>query len=77
MEDETDNADIGELDILALEEACHQKEYKKIKPHQIDKLEVVLSHAQQRNSLGIQAGGPWDDRKIMKDSKKRGRKTTL
>ena len=47
MEDETDNVDIGELDILALEEAFHQKEYNNIKPHQIDKLEVVLSRAQQ------------------------------
>ena len=67
MEDEPESVDFEELNILALEEAFNQKEYINIKPHQIDNLEVVLSHAQQRNSLGIQAGGPWDGRKIMKE----------
>lgn len=33
--------------------------------------------AQHNKSLGIQAGSPWDGKKILKEIKKRGRKTDL
>ena len=33
--------------------------------------------AQCNKSLGIQAGSPWDGKKILKETKKRGRKRNL
>ena len=70
MDEEPNSIDMGDLDILALEAACHQREYNKIPPRQINSLEVVIFIAQQRNSLGIQAGSLWDGNKIMKETKK-------
>ena len=77
MEEEPESIDLGELEILALELSCHQRNYDKIPNRKIDSLEVVLSHAQQSNSLGIQAGNHWNGKKIIKEPKKRGRKTDL
>ena len=75
-EKEPEIIDMGELDIFDLEKACKKKEYDKITARQIDSLEVVLVRAQQhRRSLGIQLGSQWDGKKILKESKKRGRKT--
>ena len=67
MEEELESIDLDDLEILALELACHQKDYDKIPNRKIDSLEVVLFCAQQRNSLGIQAGSHWDGKKIIKE----------
>ena len=65
------------LDIFKLETACKQREYNSIPPWQIDKLEGVLTKVQHNKSLGIQGGNPWDGKKVLKETKKRGRKTDL
>ena len=78
MEEESEMVDIGDLDIFTLEQACKKREYYQISEKQIEKLTVALTRAQQhQKSLGIQQGGPWDGKKLFKDSKKRGRKTDL
>lgn len=69
--------DISKLDISKLEAACKQKEYNSIPPWQLDKIEGVLTRVQHHKSLGIQGGSHWDGRKIIKEPKKRGRKTDL
>lgn len=53
MEEEPESFDIGDLDILGLEQACKKKEYDKIPERQLENLEVILSRAQQQRSLGI------------------------
>jgi len=77
MEEEPESIDIGDLDILGLEQACKTKNYDKILERQLENLEVILSRAQRQKSLGIQTGGLWDGKSIIKDNKKRGRKTDL
>ena len=77
MEEEPESIDLGDLDILGLETACRQKDFSTIPPRQLESLEVVLARAQQHKCLGIQAGSPWDGKRIMKESKKRGRRTDL
>ena len=74
MEEDSESLDLGELDLLGLEDACRRKEFDKINPRQIDTLEVVLSRAQQQKKLGIQLGRHWDSLKVIKESKKRGQK---
>ena len=75
MEEDLEGIDLGELEILGLEEACRRKDFDNIKPHQIDKLEMVLTRAQQQKKLGVQLRSHWDSLKVTKESKKRGRKT--
>lgn len=58
MEEEPESIELGDLDILGLEDACRLKNYNTIRPNQIDSLAVVLARAQQHKSLGIQAGSP-------------------
>ena len=77
MEEEPESIDIGDLDILGLEQACKQEAYDKIPHRQIDNLEVILFSAHQQRSLGIQLGSHWDGKKIFKETKKRGRRTDL
>ena len=77
MEEEPKSIDIGELDILGLEQACRTIFFDKIPDRQLENLEEVLSRAQRQKSLGIQTGSPWDGRFITKDIKKRGRKIDL
>lgn len=77
IEEGPENEDIGGLDLLKLEAACRQKDFSEIPLREIDKLEGVLIKAQQNKYLGIQAGSPWDGKNILKDTKKRGRKTDL
>ena len=47
MEEEPKSFDIGDLDILGLEQACKKKEYDKIPERQLENLEVILSRAQK------------------------------
>ena len=56
MEEEPESFDIGDLDILGLEQACKKKEYDKIPERQLENLEVILSRAQKQRSLGVQTG---------------------
>jgi len=77
MEEDPENIDIGELDILSLEQACKTGNFDKIPDRQVDKLVEVLNKAHKKHSLGVQIGSPWDGKFITKDSKKMGRKTTL
>lgn len=77
MEEEPESVDLEGLDILKLEAACRQKEYSNIHTREIERLEEVLTRAHHNKYLGIQAGSPWDGRKILKETKKRGRKTDL
>ena len=74
MEEDLEGLDLGELNILGLEDACRRKDFDKINPHQIDKLEMALSKAQQQKKLGVQLGSDWDSLKVAKESRKRGRK---
>lgn len=74
MEEDSEGLELGELDIIGLEDACKSKDFDKIKPHQIDKLVKVLPKAQQQTKLGIQLGSHWDSLKVAKESRKRGRK---
>jgi len=69
--------DISKIDLSILETACKQKEYNSIAPWQIDRLEEILTMAQQQKGLGIQGGSQWDGKKLLKETKKRGRKTDL
>jgi len=46
MEEELERFDIGDLDILGLEQAFKKKEYDKIPERQVESLEVILSRAQ-------------------------------
>jgi len=77
MEEDMESIDIGELDILGLEQACKTGNFDKIPDRQVDNLVAVLNKAQKKYSLGVQIGSQWDGKFITKDSKKRGRKTTL
>lgn len=77
MEEDPEKVSLDGLDIFKLETACKQKEFNSIPPWQIDRLEGVLSKAQRNINMGIQAGSPWDGKKILKETKKRGRKTDL
>ena len=70
MEEEPEGFDIGDLDILGLEQACKKKEYDKIPERQLENLEVILSRAQKQRSLGVQTGSQWDGRNIFKNNKK-------
>jgi len=74
MEEEPESFNIEDLDILGLKQACKKKEYDKIPERQLENLEVILSRAQKKRSLGVQTGSQWDGRNIFKDNKKRGRK---
>jgi len=77
MEEDPEHLDIGELDILGLEQACKTGNFEKILEKQVDNLVEVLSQAQRKYSLGVQAGSVWDGKFQTKDNKKRGRKSTL
>ena len=74
MEEDSEGLDLGELDILGLEDACRRKDFEKINPHQIGKLEMALTRFQQQKKIGVQLGSHWDNLKVTKESKKRGRK---
>ena len=67
MDEELESFDLGELDILWLEDACRRKEFEKIIPQQIGKLEVVLFRAHQLKKLGVQPGSHWDGQRIIKE----------
>ena len=45
MEEEPERIDLGDLDILGSETACHQKAYDKIPTQKIEILEVALLRA--------------------------------
>jgi len=45
MEEEPESFNIGDLDILGLEQACKKKEYDKIREQQLENLEVIPSRA--------------------------------
>lgn len=77
MDEYLESINLEGLDKLKLEAACKQKEYNTIPPWEIERLEGVLSKAQHNKCLGIQAGSPWDGKKILKETKKRGCKTDL
>ena len=77
MEEEPESIDIGDLDILGLEQACKTNNYDNIPERQLENLEVILSRAQQQRTLRIQLVSQWDGRNLTKDNKKRGRKTDL
>lgn len=77
MEEDSESFDVGDLDLIGLEDACKKKEFDKILPHQIESLEVVLSKVHQHKNLGIQPGSHWDSLKVLKESKKQGRKPDL
>jgi len=77
MDKNPKNISLEGLDILKLEAACKQKEYNTIPPWEIERLEGVLSKAQHNKCLGIQVGSPWDGKKILRETKKRGRKKDL
>ena len=53
MEEDYESLELGDLDIIGLEDACKHQEFDKIKPHQIDTLAKVLSKAQQQEKLGV------------------------
>jgi len=46
MEEEPESIDIGDLDILGLEQACKTNNYDNIPERQLENLEVILSRAQ-------------------------------
>jgi len=77
MDDDSESIDVGELDLLGLEQACKSGNFDKIPETQVDNLVEILKKAQKKYSLGIQTGSQWDGKFIYKDSKKRGRKTVL
>ena len=72
MEEDYEGLELGELEIIGLEDACKSKDFNKIKPHQIEKLAKVLSKAQKQSKLGVQLGSHWDSRKVAKEYRKRG-----
>ena len=74
MEDDSESFDLGELDLIGLEDAWKRKEFDKIQPQQIDSLEEVLIKLHQHKKLGIQPGSHWDSLKVLKETRKRGRK---
>jgi len=77
MKEEPENFDLGEIDIFSLKQAYKRKEFDLIPERQLENLEVALTRAHRHNTLGIQQGGKWDGKHIIKDGKKRGRKTDL
>jgi len=77
MDEDPESVSLEGLDILKLETACKQKEYNSIPPWEIKRLEGLLTRAQHNKCLGIKAGSPWDGKKILKETKKRGCKTDL
>jgi len=77
MDEDPKNISLEGLDIFKLETTCKQKEYNTIPPWEIERLEGVLSKAQHNKCLGIQAGSPWDGKKILKETKKGRQKTDL
>lgn len=53
MEEDSESIDIGELDILGLEQACKSKSFDKIPDWEVSNLVEVLTQAQKHHSLGF------------------------
>ena len=48
MDEDSEGFDLGELDLLGLEDAYRRKEFDKINPKQIEFLEAALFKVQQQ-----------------------------
>jgi acetate kinase len=77
MDEDMGDLDLGELDLLGLEDACKKHAFHTIAPKQIHLLKEVLNKAKCVARLGIQNNPPIDLKKVVKDLKKRGCKTDL
>lgn len=77
LEDDSEMIDLGEFDLQGLEQACDLGNFDTIPETQVDNLMEILNKAQKKYSLGVQTGSKWDGKFAFKDSKNRGRKTTL
>jgi hypothetical protein len=62
--------DLGELDLLGLEDACKKTCLPHDSPKEIHLLKEVLNKAKLHARLGIQNNPPIDLKKVVKDLKK-------
>ena len=77
MDEEMGDIDLGDLDLLGLEDAYKNNSFKDISPTHIQNITDILHTAKANNKLGIITANPKDTKKGSKESKKRGRKTAL
>lgn len=73
MEEGILDLNLGNLDILVMEDAFRHKAFNTITPNQTQTLTIVLDRA----VLGIEGGVLTNGKKKMKEDKKRGIKTYL
>ena len=76
MDEEMFELELGDLDLLGLEDACARQDFHSISPKQIQLLTAALTKVKQ-SKLGIQILPQKEKQKIQKESKKRGRKIDL
>lgn len=77
MDEEMGDIDLWGLDITSLEDACKNNTFQNIAPNKIELLTDILHSIKANNKLGVVTTTPKDIKKKTKDTKKRGRKTTL
>ena len=77
MNEDMGDIDLGDLDLLRLEDACKNNTLHAIAPKQIQLLTNILNSSRTRAKLGIITNKPKETQKSLKESKKRGRKTYI
>ena len=77
MDEEMGDIDLGNLDLVGLEDAYKNNTFQDIAPKQIQMLTNILHTAKSNNKLGIVTNTPKEINKINKENKRRGRKNSL
>ena len=77
MDEEMGDIELGDLDLVGLEDACKNNTFQDIAPKQIQMLTDILHNAKANKKLSIVTTTPKETKKGTKKSKKRGRKTAL
>jgi hypothetical protein len=77
MDGDMGDIDLGDLDLLGIEDACKKHAFHTMTPKQIHLLKEFLNKSKLHDRLGIQNNPPTSLKKVVKDLKKRGRKTDL
>jgi hypothetical protein len=70
MDDDMSDLDLGDIDLLGLEDACKQKAFHAISPKQIQLIKEVLKKSRARFKLGIQNNPQKYPKNVPRDTKK-------
>ena len=71
MDEEMGDTELGDLDLVGLEDACMNNTFQYISPKQIQMLMDILHNAKANNKLGIITTTPKETKKGTKESKKK------